>query len=344
MSTQREPLCVAAAGTGYFSQFHLEAWTRMPNVVLSGICSRRLEQAERAARTYQSEPFQDFERMLDVVKPDLVDIVTPPVTHLAYISAAADRKIPVICQKPFCQTVDEATEAVERAAATETPLIVHENFRFQPWHREIKRVLDDGRLGELYQVTFRLRPGDGQGADAYLARQPYFQKMERFLVHETAIHLIDVFRFLLGEATSVYAQLDRLNPVIAGEDAGLIVMNFASGARALFDGNRLADHVAENRRLTMGEMFVEGSAGTLRLDGDGRLFLRDHGSNEERPLEYVWSNTGFAGDCVYALQQHVVAHLRDGHPVHNTGHDYLANLRAEAAVYSSNSTGAQVGL
>ena len=36
-------------------------------------------------------------------------------------------------------------------------------------------------------------------APAYLERQPYFQTMPRFLVHETAIHLVDVFRFLLGE-------------------------------------------------------------------------------------------------------------------------------------------------
>lgn len=112
----------------------------------------------------------------------------------------------------------------------------------------------------MYQVTFRLRPGDGKGPDAYLERQPYFQTMEKFLVHETAIHLIDVFRFLLAEEPSaVYAALRRLNPAIAGEDAGMMLFDFPSGARAVFDGNRLADHKAENRRLTMGEMVIEGS-------------------------------------------------------------------------------------
>ena len=46
-----------------------------------------------------------------------------------------------------------------------------------------------------------------------------------------------------------------------------------------YTGNRLADHKAENRRLTMGEMMIEGSDGTLRLDGDGALWLRSHGKN-----------------------------------------------------------------
>jgi predicted dehydrogenase len=125
---------------------------------------------------------------------------------------------------------------------------------------QARRIIEQGALGQMYQVTFRLRPGDGKGPDAYLERQPYFQTMEKFLVHETAIHLIDVFRFLLAEEPSaVYAALRRLNPAIAGEDAGMMLFDFPSGARAVFDGNRLADHKAENRRLTMGEMVIEGS-------------------------------------------------------------------------------------
>ena len=64
--------------------------------------------------------------------------------------------------------------------------------------------------------------------------------MEKFLVHETAIHLIDVFRFLLNEEPSaVYAALRRLNPALKGEDAGMMLFDFPSGARAVFDGTRL---------------------------------------------------------------------------------------------------------
>ena len=67
----------------------------------------------------------------------------------------------------------------------------------------------------------------------------------------------------------------RLNPSIAGEDAGIILFDFAAGPRGVFDGNRLADHAAENRRLTMGELLIEGEGGTLALNGDGGISLRD---------------------------------------------------------------------
>ena len=71
---------------------------------------------------------------------------------------------------------------VREARARGTPLIVHEDFRFQPWYREAKRLLAAGVLGEPHSIAFRLRPGDGQGPDAYLDRQPFFQRVERFLI------------------------------------------------------------------------------------------------------------------------------------------------------------------
>lgn len=331
-----KPLRVAAVGTGYFSQFHLQGWTDIGAADLVGLCSLEADQLDTAAKRYGVQnTFDDLETMLDALKPDVLDIVTPPPTHAAFIRAAFKRGIPVICQKPFTTSLQEAEEMVALSEACGLPLIVHENFRFQPWYTEIKKLLEAGALGELYQITFRLRPGDGQGPDAYLSRQPYFQKMERFLIHETAIHVIDVFGYLFGNIEGVSARLAKINPVIVGEDAGILIFEFANGSRGLFDGNRLSDHVAENRRLIMGEVDIEGAKGTIRLDGDGRLFMRSHGDNTEQQIDFSWENQGFAGNSVRFLQQHAVDHLRDGAPVMNRARDYLKNLKIEEAVYQS---------
>ncbi len=331
---------VGTVGTGYFSQFQYEAWSRMADVDVVALCNRGAEGARRTAEAYGiPATYDDLGEMLAAERLDLLDIITPPVTHLPMIKTAAAQGVPIICQKPFCQNLTEAEEAVAICEEAGVLLVVHENFRFQPWHQKARALIDADGLGDLYQASFRLRPGDGQGPDAYLDRQPYFQKMERFLVHETAIHLIDVFRYLLGPASSVYARLNRLNPAIAGEDAGVILLDFENGTRGLFDGNRLADHAAENRRLTMGEMLIEGSKATLRLNGDGALFLRPHGSNSEQEVRYGWENRGFGGDCVFNLQRHVVDHLQGRGPVMNLARDYLANLRIEEAVYESHIQG-----
>jgi hypothetical protein len=136
----------------------------------------------------------------------------------------------------------------------------------------------------------------------------------------------------------VFARLRRLNPQIRGEDAGYVLLDFASGAAGLLDGNRLVDFVADNPRLTMGELWLEGTGGTLRLDGFGRLWLKPHGG-EERAHPYEWQDVGFGGDAVLALQHHVVDHLRDGAPLENAGTAYLRNLEIEVAIYRSAESG-----
>ncbi len=300
-------------------------------------------QAKAVAETHGvPETFSDFEEMLGAVKPDLVDIITPSPTHKAFVSAAAKRVIPSICQKPFCQSLQEAREVVETLQKYDATCVVHENFRFQPWHMELKSLLDAGKIGEVYQASFRLRPGDGQGPEAYLERQPYFQTMSRFLVHETAIHLVDVFRFLLGEVTTLTAELSQLNPVIAGEDAGIIIFNYEHGSRALFDGNRLADHAAGNRRLTMGDMLIEGSDGTLSLNGDGEIHYRAHGDTHWQEHCYSWDNRSFGGDCVFRLQKHVLSHLHENSPLQNTAQEYVRNLEIEEAIYRSAEEGQRI--
>lgn len=335
---------VATIGTGYFSRYHYDAWSRIGGVSLVAACTRsnqtklrEIAQQYRVPRTYV-----DAAQMLDEVRPDLVDIITTPESHLQFATLAAERRIPAICQKPLAPTLEEAVRMADAAERTGTLLVAHENWRFKPWFREVRRMIDAGRIGPVHSISFRMRPGDGQGPDAYLARQPYFQKMPRFLIHETGIHMVDVFRFLAGEVTGVFARLRRLNTHIAGEDAGYVVFDFASAA-GLLDGNRLADFPARDPRLTMGALLVEGPLGTIRLDGDGGLWIKPHGG-AETAHPYRWEDRGYSGDCVHALQAHVVAHLVHGSPIENTAREYLRNVEIEDAIYRSNDEGRWIEL
>ncbi len=340
-----ERIKLAVSGTGYFSRFHYRAWKRIPEIDLVAVCNRSSDRAQEFATEFEiPEVFSDIETMLAATKVHLVDIVTPPETHLASIAAAAKAGVNVICQKPFCSNLAEAEEAIAMAADVGIKVVVHENFRFQPWYQVIKELLKSDALGQVYQAEFRLRPGDGQGDAAYLDRQPYFQRMPRFLIHETGIHLIDVFRYLFGEIDSVIAALRKLNLTIAGEDAGTAIFDMKSGVRCVFDGNRLADHAAQNRRLTMGELLIEGSKGSLRLDGDGNIWIRRFLANEESKHKYEWGNIDFGGDCVFRFQRHVVNHLLRGDVLYNSAADYLTNIRVEEAVYASSKRGCRISL
>lgn len=326
-------LDVAVLGAGYFSQFHIEAWQRHPATQLIAVAD---ELPGKAKAVGVGRHFTSLTAMLSASRPDVLDIATPPATHLAAIKEACAQRInTVICQKPFCTSIEEAQTAVALADKHNMTLVIHENFRFQPWYRCIKACLDNHRIGQPLQMTFRLRTGDGQGSDAYLQRQPYFRQMQRFLIHETGVHFIDTFRFLFGPARSVYADLVRLNPAIAGEDAGMVITEHTCGVRSVFDGNRLVDHNADNHRLTLGEALVEGTEGTLTLDGNGQLNLRQHGQRGETCLLAARSWPGFGGDSVYALQNHVIESVINNTEPENLAKAYLPVLYLVDTIYRS---------
>ncbi len=327
-------LKVAVVGTGYFSHFHFNAWSRCEEVELVGIASLDIEAANKLSALYGGDVFQDVAEMCKATKPDLLDIVAPPAVHAEFIQIAAKLGIDVICQKPFCGDLDTAKAMTNVAESARIKITVHENFRFQPWYQKIKSVLETGLLGQIYQCTFRFRPGDGQGPDAYLARQPYFQEMDRFLLHETGVHYLDIFRFLFGDADTVWADLMKLNPAITGEDSCHIVMTHGA-VRTVLDGNRLSDHRAENRRLVMGELLVDGEKGVLSLSGDGEIHFRKAGSNAAELIPFSWDDNGFGGDCVFNFTRHVVNHYVSGTPLTNTAREYLKNLQLEELAYAS---------
>ena len=336
---------IAVVGAGFFSQFHLQGWHQLPHVELVGLCDSDPQKAGALAKKFGVEQvFSDVAHMLDATQPDLVDVVTPPASHIQVLDAVFQRRLPVICQKPFGVDYAQAQAMTQQAALAGVPLVVHENFRFMPWFREARRLIDTGVLGDLHGISFRLRPGDGQGANAYLDRQPYFQTMPRLLVVETAIHLIDTFRYLLGEVDAVYARLRQLNPAIQGEDAGLITFDFANGAAGMFDGNRLNDHVASNPRRTMGEMWLEGSRGVLRLDGEAKLWFKPHHGQEGQHNYESGSALSFGGGACGALQAHVLDCLDQQREPENTAAGYLRNLLIQEAIYTSHHSGMRIEL
>ncbi len=332
---------IAVIGAGYFAQCHLEGWRDCGAEVVA-LCDLDAERAQALATRFGIPRIDsNAATMLDAVRPTLVDVVLPPQAQALVVQETLKRGLPTICQKPFGLDWREADTLTALAALHDTPLVVHENFRFTPWFRECRRLIDAGHFGRLHGISFRLRPGDGQGPRAYLDRQPYFQQMPQLLVRETAVHFIDTFRYLCGEVRAVSARLRQLNPVIQGEDAGLIIFEFDDACTGLFDGNRLNDHVAANTRRTMGEMWLEGEKGVLRLDGEARLWFKPHGS-EEAEHAYERGGPGAFGGACTALQAHVLAHLQSGSPLQNAAHQYLQNLAVQAAVYHSHTRGQRV--
>jgi len=123
---------------------------------------------------------------------------------------------------------------------------------------------------------------------------------------------------------------------------GSIRSAFGGGVTALFDGNRLSDHAAQNTRLTLGEMVVEGSGGTLTLSGDGAVTRRVLGSLDVEPLVFDWQDRDFGGDCVQLTCQHLLEAISSEAPSPLDAKHYIENLRVVEAIYESHSHGKRI--
>tara|TARA_R110002096_G_scaffold239805_6_gene431600 strand:+ start:4991 stop:6016 length:1026 start_codon:yes stop_codon:yes gene_type:complete len=324
-----------AIGAGYFSKFQYEAWTRIPEVEITALCNSNKERAINIMEPYGvKNHYTDYKEMILKEKPDFVDIITPPETHFEMCKFAADNGVHIICQKPLAPTFEESKRIVDYVSSKNVRFVVHENFRFQPWHREIKKIINEGEIGDLFSLNFRSRMGDGWGEDAYLSRQPYFRDYKKLLIYETGVHFIDTFRYHAGEIKSVYALLKRLNPVIKGEDSALMILNFENESHAVWDANRYNENNFRKLRYTFGEYLIDGSKGSIRLYSDGKITIQKLGEVEEIH-DYIHNDIGFAGDCCYIFQRDFINKMISGESFETSGNSYLKTLQAQEAVYKS---------
>ena len=331
-----EPLKGVMIGAGRFARFQVEAWRRVEGAQIVAVADVAPGRSEEFSERFGiARAYQDISEMLERERPEFVDIVTRPDSHLELVRLAALHGAHVICQKPMAPSWEGCLAMVSACNDVNVRLLIHENWRWQPWYREIKRLLDQGAVGKPFYASFVMRNSDGRGAEPYPA-QPYFRAMERLLVYEMVVHFLDTFRFLLGEIKSVFCRMGRVNQAIKGEDYTLIQLTFENGARGLIDANRISGPA--RREPISEELIVEGDRGKIRLARDCRIWLDEYG-DAERPLDYAIPAEGYRGDSVRAAQRHFISCLRTGERCESEGKDYLKTVAAVFACYDSAETG-----
>ncbi len=236
---------VALAGAGMISWHHLIAWRKLgERVRVVAVCDPDAERAARRADEFSiPKVYRDADAMFAAEAIDALDVASPRQTHASWVDAAAGRGIDVLCQKPMTPTLAES-EALVRRVEGKSRLMAHENWRFRPWYRELKRWIAAGDLGDVLlarmsMITSGLLP-DASGHRPSLERQPFMQHEERLMIAEVLIHHLDVMRYLCGELVVVGARAARTVPDVAGETVAAVFLQTVSGAPVEVTGTMAA--------------------------------------------------------------------------------------------------------
>jgi D-apiose dehydrogenase len=325
-------------GAGFWARYQLAAWQELPDVRCVAVCDPAREKAETLARE-GSIPcvYTDAAEALEREQPDFVDIVTPPPTHAALVRLAAERGIPVICQKPMATSVGEAEAMTADCARAGVPFLVHENYRWQRPFRELKRELDSGVIGRPYRA--RIEAITGFPA---FANQPGLRELEQFILTDMGSHTLDMARVLFGEARDLYCRTQRIHPDIRGEDVATVLLTMGRApdeAVTVVCHLGLAETPLEIDRPVETFFFIEGEYGSLELGPDywvRRTTAEGTFARRYPPTPYPWALTDYLlsqssmVDCVRDL----LSGVRGG-PTETNGADNLKTVRLIYAAYQS---------
>jgi len=321
----------ALVGAGFWSQYQLAGWGEIEGARCAAIYNRTRSKAEALAKRFGvSNVYDCLETLFEHERPDFVDIVTAVETHSDFVRLAAAHGVPVICQKPMATSLREAVDMVTACDDAGVPLYVHENWRWQSPIRSLKAALDTGRIGKPFRALVEYN-----SSFPVFDNQPFLKDLERFIIADMGSHLLDVTRFLFGEAQSIYCQTHRVHQGILGEDAATVMMRMGESMTVIVE----MSYASRTERERFPETFVtiEGDRGTLQLAPD--YWIREtttQGTFARRlpPVHYPWADPAYdvVHSSIVSCSQNLLEGLWGRGRAETSGED---NLQTMALVYGA---------
>ncbi|HEX2528308.1 MAG TPA: Gfo/Idh/MocA family oxidoreductase [Geminicoccus sp.] len=330
----------ALIGCGFFAQNQMHGWADIEGVDIVAICDRDRGRLDATGERFGiAKRYQDAGQMLAGEQLDFVDIATTAPTHRMLVEMAASRGLAVICQKPFALSMGDAEAMVRACEAAGPPLMVHENFRWQTPIQLVRAQIDKGLIGRPFFGRFSFR----SGFDVF-SGQPYLAQGQRFIIEDLGIHILDIARFIMGDATSLACRTMRINPRIKGEDVATMLLGHGD-ATSIVDCSYATRLAVEPFPQTL--MEVDGDEGSIRLTEGYQLTVHGQGGTQvvdASPILLPWAQRPWHNiqESVRAIQQHWVDCLRSGREPQTSGRDDLKTLRLVEAAYESAGRGTVV--
>jgi D-apiose dehydrogenase len=325
----------ALFGAGFWSRFQLAGWQEIPGNECVAIYNRSKPKAEALAKEFGIPAVYDnAAELLEKEQLDFVDIVTDPSTHLEFVTMAANHKLPVITQKPMADSFAKAVEMGEICRAAGVPLYVNENWRWQTPIRAFKEALADPALGKPFRARIDMISGF-----PVFENQPFLKTIDQFILFDLGTHILDVARFLFGEAETLYCHTQKVHSDIAGEDVATVLMRMEQCETVLCEV-AYAENFLEKEHFPETLMFVETEKGSLELGPDFEIRkTTQQGTVVERyaPPVYPWADPQYSliHSSIVPCQENLLSDLNGSGKAETTAEDNLRTLELVDKSYQS---------
>jgi predicted dehydrogenase len=141
--------------------------------------------------------YTNFKKAMDELNPDCVIVCSKDSTHTEYIVQALKRGKDVISEKPLCINKEQCRQIINAEKKSKGKVAVAHNYRYGPAMMTIKKLISDGKLGDILSVDFHEKLYRVHGA-AYFRRWHRRKENSGGLLVHKACHCFDLINWFVG--------------------------------------------------------------------------------------------------------------------------------------------------
>ena len=306
-------------GCGGIANAHVDGY-KSNNIQVTAVTDVSHEAAVKMAEITGAKIFKDADSLIKSGMVDMVSICTPPVAHEEPALLALEHGVHVLMEKPQAHILEAAQNVA--AAKSKALFMIAFRHRFLPAIVKMKEIIQSGEIGNVvfFQNIFC--------GPAFYMKDKWFSKKAISgggCMLDTSSHSVDLFRFLIGEASEQHGLMNKNFAGTDVEDASIITLKAENGAI----GSLIATWVAG---VGTAEIIVMGDKGMVKYDytKPENLSVRKT-ADKEFTLEPVKPSNGFAEEIA-----HFVSAIEGKTPVTCTAHDGVRCIEIINSVYQEN--------
>jgi len=147
---------VGVVGCGYWGPNLARNFNALPNSRLAAVCDVSVDRLKHMKELYPNvELFNDYPKFLKEAKLDAVAVATSVGRHFSMCKASLEAGLHTMVEKPMATSSAECEELDRIAREKGLTLMVGHTFLYSPIVRRIKRIVDDGDIGEIRYISAR---------------------------------------------------------------------------------------------------------------------------------------------------------------------------------------------
>jgi len=247
---------------GVAANGHYPAYAALPDLKVESVVDPSAAR-QAAAQALGLRAYPSLEALFESERVDFVDICTPPALHLSPMRAALERRVHVLCEKPFLLDLSELEKVVELSREMKACAFPAHNWKYAPMVQRADHQVRLGTLGAIRRVelcTYRQGHCKGAEGDAEDWRLHAATAGGGILIDHGWHAFYLLLQWIDSDPVRVSATVSRPGPETLDDEVNVRV-EFENGA----EGRIMLTWRAEARRNTIA---IDGDRGSIRIDGE----------------------------------------------------------------------------